>query len=199
MKIGLYGGTFDPVHRGHIDPVLAAVAQLALDEVVYLPTARPPHKTQRRLAPARSRYEMVELAVADHDKVRVSDFELGDSGPSYTIDTIEHFRAADPDVDLHLLLGTDSFLDLDIFRRWRDIVAAVTFAILGRPGVPLEPAPGSAALTAQTDGRVVRIDHPPVDVSSTEVRRYLGRGERPPSGWVPEAVVDYALEHQLYS
>ncbi|MEE2777026.1 MAG: nicotinate (nicotinamide) nucleotide adenylyltransferase [Acidobacteriota bacterium] len=197
--MGIYGGTFDPVHRGHIDPVLAAVGQLGLAEAIYLPTARPPHKAGRPLAPARRRYEMVELAVAGEAHLRVSGFELREDGPAYTIETIEHFRGADPKVDLHLLLGTDSFLELHIFRRWRDIVSAVTFAVLGRSAAPLEPSPGSAAWVARTQGRVVEIDHPPVDVSSTEVRRYLSRGDRPPTGWVPEAVVDYALKHQLYS
>ncbi len=144
MKLGLFGGSFDPIHLGHITPVRAARRELGLDRVIYLPTARPPHKPDRILAPAHARYAMVELALLDEEGLYASAHELTLERPAFTIETLEHFRREMPDAELFLLIGGDSLADLHHWVRWREIPAAARLVVLARPGwdldaVPLDP------------------------------------------------------------
>lgn len=199
MKLGLFGGSFDPIHRGHIEPVQAARKALGLDRVIYLPTAVPPHKPGRVLAPAHARYAMVEMALLEEEGLYASTFELTLERPAYTIETLEHFRETMPGVDLHLLIGGDSYADLDHWVRWREIADAARLVVLTRPGWILEEAflsPDLADLAKS--GRVVFLGQPPVDVSSTRLREMFSRGEQPPAGSVPESVVRYVHKYDLY-
>jgi len=200
-RIGLYGGSFDPIHWGHVRPVLSAVEQLRLDRVVYLPTAQPPHKPGAEFAPALRRFVMVELAVRGDDRLRVSDFELS-ARPSYTIDTIEHFAGREPECELHLLIGSDSLAQIDSWRRWRDILGAVRLGVLARPGWNRDEVLASVSPDARRfvgAETVVWVDSPALEIASTEVRRRLCAGEPVPRDWVPEAVVQYAKKYCLYS
>ncbi|MFY9824748.1 MAG: nicotinate-nucleotide adenylyltransferase [Thermoanaerobaculia bacterium] len=199
MKIGLFGGSFDPIHRGHIEPVRAARRLLGLERVIYLPTATPPHKPRRALAPAHARYAMVELALLDEEGLYVSAYELTPDRPAYTVETLEHFRREMPDVELHLLIGGDSFADFHHWVRWPEIAAAARLVVLARPGwdlgsIPLDP--GVAAL-ARTD-RVVVLRQPAVDVSSTRLREQLATGLPLGAGAVPDLVVRYLQKYGLY-
>jgi nicotinate-nucleotide adenylyltransferase len=200
MKVGLFGGSFDPIHWGHVQPVLDAVETLRLDRVVYLPTGRPPHKPDRRMAPALARYAMAELALLHYDQLQVSGQELSEAAPSYTIDTLLHFRSVATGDQLYLLVGADSFVELHSWHRWKEILEIAEIAVLSRPGVETaDSQPGAPAMVAVGDPTRVRfVANRPLDVSSTEVRRCLARGERPPQGWVPDPVVDFALKYRLY-
>lgn len=199
MKLGLFGGSFDPIHRGHIEPVQAARRELGLDRVIYLPTAVPPHKPGRVLAPAHARYAMVEMALLDEEGLYASPFELTLGRPAYTIETLEHFRSTMAGVDLHLLIGGDSYADLDHWVRWREIPDAARLVVLTRPGWTLEEASLSPELAdlAQS-GTVVFLRQPPVDVSSTRLRELFSRGESPSPGIVPDSVVRYVHKYSLY-
>jgi nicotinate-nucleotide adenylyltransferase len=200
MKIGLFGGSFDPIHWGHVRPVLEAVSTLGLDRVVYLPTGRPPHKPDRRMAPALARYAMTELALLEFDRLQVSAQELSETAPSYTIDTLLHFRSACPSDQLLLLVGADSFVELHSWHRWQEILEIAEIAVLSRPGAGGATAHSSPPAMVMTvdPKRVHFVANRLIEVSSTEVRRCLARGERPPAGWVPEPVVDFALKYRLY-
>jgi len=199
MKVGLFGGSFDPIHRGHIEPVREARRQLGLERVIYLPTATPPHKPRRALAPALARFAMVELALLDEEGLFVSDHELTPDRPAYTVETLEHFRREMPEAELHLMIGGDSFADLHHWVRWPEIAAAARLVVLARPGwdldsIPLDP--GVAAL-ARTD-RVLVLRQPTVDVSSTRLREQLATGLPLAAGTVPELVVRYVHKYGLY-
>lgn len=200
MRLGLYGGSFDPIHFGHVRPVLEAVEQLELDRVIYLPTTQPPHKPATDFAPALRRFAMAELAVVDHDRLQVSDFELA-SGPSYTIDTLEHFAHQQPDADLYLLIGSDSLAEIESWRRWRDLFEVARIAVLRRPGWSRERvlAGASAATRELIIAAVTWVDNEPLEISATEMRRRLRAGDRVPSDWAPAAVVQYARKYSLYS
>jgi nicotinate-nucleotide adenylyltransferase len=199
MKLGLFGGSFDPIHRGHVEPVQAARRALALDRVIYLPTAVPPHKPGRVLAPAHARYAMVEMALLDEEGLYASSFELTLERPAYTIETLEHFRETVPGAELHLLIGGDSYADLDHWVRWPEIVDAARLVVLTRPGWTLEESTLSPELAELArSGRVVFLRQPPVDVSSTRLREIFARGEDPPVGSVPESVVRYVQKYSLY-
>jgi nicotinate-nucleotide adenylyltransferase len=199
MKIGLFGGSFDPIHRGHIAPVQAARRACGLDQVIYLPTALAPHKRRGAGAPPLARYAMAELALLHEPGLVVSPHELTPDRPAYTADTVAHFRALLPGAELHLVLGGDSFLDLPHWVRFADIVAGARLVVLSRPGSSLAPAalpPEVAALAAA--GRVQFVEHEPDPCSSTELRALLARGERPPAGWLPQSVVEFIEKYRLY-
>lgn len=201
MKVGLFGGSFDPIHQGHIEPVLEAQRRLGLDRVVYLPTAMPPHKRERSFAPALARFAMVELALLDHPDLLVSSHELTLAQAAYTVETLAHFHALEPDSELHLLLGADSFLELSSWVRWREIVDAARLAVLTRPGFRLDDlTPGLAPelQVAVDSGRVHFVENAPIAASSTEVRRRLAAGEAIPDGWLSPRVVRYLSKYRLY-
>ena len=203
MKVGLFGGSFDPIHRGHVEPVREARRLLGLDRVIYLPTAKPPHKPGRVLAPPYARYTMVELALLHEEGLCASPHELTVDRPAYTIETLEHFRARMPEARLFLLIGGDSFADLHLWVRWREIPRLARIVVLARPGwdtdnsgnpVPLDP---EVAELARTD-RVLLLRQPPVDVSSTRLRELLAARLPLPEGAVPDLVVRYLQKYDLY-
>lgn len=175
-KLGLFGGSFDPIHRGHVEPVLAAADALRLEQVLYLPTARPPHKSDRDIAPALARYAMVELALLDHDRLRASDVEMTPGSTAYTIDTVAHFKAARPEVEWHYIVGSDAFVDLPHWRRGAELLESVDFVVLSRPGFTLGDliagsAPDDKDLLQRA--RVQSVETGRVDISSTRLRRAL--------------------------
>lgn len=199
-RIGLFGGSFDPIHAGHVALVRAARAALGLERVFFLPTAHPPHKPARRFAPALARYAMAELALLDEEGLFVSTHELG-SDPAYTIETLEHFHAELPGSDLHLLLGGDSLAELPSWRRWRELPVLARLVVLTRPG--WERAARREALppelqAAADAGRLLFVEHEPVPVSATALRAALAAGETPPAGAMHPLVLDYARKYRLY-
>lgn len=199
MKLALFGGSFDPIHRGHIDPVQAARRELGLDRVLYLPTAVPPHKPGRVLAPAHARYAMVEMALLGEEGLYASTFELTLGRPAYTVETLEHFRHTLPDAELVLIIGGDSYAELDHWVRWQEIPDLARLAVLTRPGWTLEESSLSPDLAVLARSGKVRFLHqPPVDISSTRLRDLFSRGEAPPPETVPESVVRYVHKYDLY-
>jgi nicotinate-nucleotide adenylyltransferase len=199
VKVGLFGGSFDPIHRGHIEPVREARRALGLDRVIYLPTAVPPHKPGRKLAPAHSRYAMAEMALLDEEGLYASPHELTLGRPAYTIETLEHFRREMPEAELFLLIGGDSFADLSLWVRWREIPGAARIVVLARPGWDLETVPLDLEVAALgRSGRVIFLEQPPVDISSTRLREILAAGEPVPVGSMPGLVVRYVQKYKLY-
>ena len=201
MKIGLFGGTFDPIHFGHILPVKQARTQLDLDLVIYLPTAIPPHKPGGQVAPPHARWTMVELALLTEPGLVADPFELTPEIEAFTVESVEHFRSAFPDDELYLLIGSDSFAELDTWRRWEELVAMTRLAVLVRPdwrpgALEAQLTPGVAALMG-TD-RVCFVTNRPVAVSATELRQLLATGAQPPAGWLPDLVLQYIQKYNLY-
>lgn len=201
MRLGLFGGSFDPPHRGHIEPVRAARRALGLDRVLFLPTAQPPHKPNRRFAPAFARFAMVEMALLAEEGLYASAHELTPGAPAYTIETLEHFRRDLPGAELWLLVGADSFATLHTWRRYREIVEIVRLGLLPRPGwdldrVEREGAPEVVGTLA--DGRARWVPGVSIDLSSTEIRAAFSRGEDPPEGALAPLVLDYVRKYALY-
>ena len=196
MKIGLYGGSFDPIHHGHIQPVREARDALSLDRVIYLPTANPPHKPKRDGASALARYAMVEIALLPEQSIEVSTFEIED-GVTFTVDTLEHFTGLYPTAQLFLILGSDSFVQLDRWRKWRRILELAELAVLERPGAPALRLPRQLD-EAIDPHRVHRIANAPVAASSTEIRRRVAARSNNLHQLVPALVLDYIAKYDLY-
>lgn len=201
MKIGLFGGTFDPIHFGHILPVQEARAQLGLDRVIYLPTAIPPHKPGGQVAGPHARWTMVEMALLGEPGLVADPYELTPHQEAFTVESVEHFRNTMPDADLYLIIGCDSFAELHTWQRWQDLVSMVKLAVLVRPdwrpgALEAQLTPEVAALTGTEKVRFVA--NRPVSVSATELRRLLAEGTQPPEGWLPDLVLKYIQKYDLY-
>jgi nicotinate-nucleotide adenylyltransferase len=199
VKLALFGGSFDPIHAGHVLPVREARRTLGLDRVLYLPTAHPPHKPRRVMAPPHARYAMVEMALLGEEGLFASPYELTLDRPAYTVETLACFREREPESDLHLIIGGDSFADLHHWVRWQEIAGLARLVVLARPGWDLEESalpPGLKEL-ARSD-QVCFLHQAPVDVSATRLREMFARGEQPPAGWVHESVVRYVQKYDLY-
>jgi nicotinate-nucleotide adenylyltransferase len=139
MRIGLFGGTFNPVHIGHLQAALEVVEKFPLDECYFVPAATPPHKAAGEIVDANIRYDMIRRAVAGQAGLKVSDIELKRSGLSYTVDTVRLFKQRFSDtVRLYLIIGLDAFLELDTWKSYRTLLKSVAFIVMSRPERGLE-------------------------------------------------------------
>ena len=175
MRIGLLGGTFDPVHSGHVDIARWCAGEMRLDQVRFLCTNVPPHKPQP-VADAHHRHAMVALATAAHADFVADPRELTRAGTTYTIDTLEELRRAQPASELVFLAGADSLRDLRAWRRPDDILKIAVIAVVGRDGVDVVAAAGGFGAEIAA-GRIVVLRHQPPPWSSTALRGSLSRGE----------------------
>lgn len=189
------GGTFDPVHYGHLVIAEEARFEFALDRVVWVPAGDPPHKTGRQIVSQEHRYAMVVLATASNPAFDVSRLELEREGPSYTVDTVAAFRELWPEGELFFITGADATLEILTWHRHQDLIAMCRFIAVTRPGYDLERL--SAVLPASYLERISTIQAPGVDISSTGLRDRVEGGE-PIKYLVPEGVEVYIAKHGFY-
>ena len=193
MKIGLFGGTFDPVHIGHLAAARDAAGQLGLDRVILIPAARAPFKEALIAAGGDERLAMLRAAVG-HDRLfEISDFELRRGGVSYTIDTVRHFREQLPDTELYLIVGADQWGRLAEWKDARELVKEVTVVVVERPGSELGTPPAGIG-----DLRWQRCEGHRLDVSASDIRARIREG-RPVDSLVPPAVAAHIRERKLYA
>ncbi len=186
MRLGIFGGTFDPIHNAHLTLARAAVEACALDRLLFIPAAHPPHRSRGPRAGYEDRLRMVELAIAGAPHFAASRLEQGDA-LSYSIDTIRKIEASQPEAELFFLIGADAFAEIKTWKRWEEVVAAVRFIVAARPGAAYSIPPGAAV-------REVPLQ---LDISSSKVRALLEAGAAGIP--VPEAVVGYIRALGLYA
>lgn len=190
-RVGLFGGSFNPPHVGHLVVAEGARDAAALDRVLWMPAATPPHKRDDDLPAAEHRLAMTRLATEDHGAFAVSDLELRRAGVSYTVDTLQTLQAEHPGAELLLLIGGDSLAQFHTWREPDEILRRVELLVYPRPGFDL------SAVDAAVRRRATVLDRPLLDLSSTAVRDLLRAG-RSARYLVPDAVLAYAEEHGLY-
>ncbi|EJV1368947.1 nicotinate-nucleotide adenylyltransferase [Pseudomonas aeruginosa] len=207
-RIGLFGGTFDPVHIGHMRSAVEMAEQFALDELRLLPNARPPHRETPQVSAAQ-RLAMVERAVAGVERLTVDPRELKRDKPSYTIDTLESVRAElAADDQLFMLIGWDAFCGLPTWHRWEALLDHCHIVVLQRPDADSEPPESLRDLLAARSvadpqalkgpgGQITFVWQTPLAVSATQIRALLGAG-RSVRFLVPDAVLNYIEAHHLY-
>ncbi len=198
MKIGILGGTFDPIHMGHLSIADAAMTQARLDRVLFIPAGHPRLKQSEPQASIEQRLEMVRLATADETRYQVSDIEANRPGPTYSVDTLEELSATlGAGTDLFFILGLDVLGQLD---QWKDperLLGLCRLLVLDRPGEQDFSWPDFYRWVPQAEGRVQGIDAPLVDVSATELRGRAAAGESL-AGQTPGAVAVYIGQQSLY-
>jgi nicotinate-nucleotide adenylyltransferase len=205
LAIGILGGTFDPIHHGHLRPAQEALQKLALTEVRFVPGGHPPHRPAP-VATSAQRLAMVELAIRGVPDFRVDDRELRRAGPSYTVLTLESLRAELGGVPLCLLIGMDQFRGFESWHRWQEIPELAHIAVLSRPGTRPGTLPAWAKARVAEDhsvlqrtpaGRLVFLDVSPQDISGSRIRTVLAQGGSV-AGMLPEAVLEYIQANHLY-
>lgn len=207
MKIGVLGGTFDPIHLGHIAAAAAAQDAVSLDAVLLVPSRIPPHRADPTTASAEDRFAMTELAARERPSWMASRLEIDREGPSYTYDTLVELRKAPSQI--FFITGADAFAEIATWSRYPAVLDLANFVVVSRPGITLDslrdrvPAAfpstslraGSRESSAPT--RVILVEAHTPDVSSTEIRRRARAGESL-SGLVPDSVANYITTHRLY-
>lgn len=207
MRTGLFGGTFDPIHVGHLDVAVAARRALELDCVRLVPASVPPHRSAPR-ASAAHRFAMAALAVASLDGLVVSDIEMAVGGPSYTSDTLDRVEASGTRLgQVYFITGADAFRDIASWRNYPALLDRCHFVVVSRPGVPagllreampaLAPRMRDAPCATPAGPSIFLVDAPTTGVSSTDVRRALAAGASL-AGLVPAAVEAHIVKHGLY-
>jgi nicotinate-nucleotide adenylyltransferase len=195
MRMGVLGGTFDPIHLGHLAAAEAAIECADLDEVMFVPTGNPPHRP-RALATDEQRLEMVRLATADEPRFAVSDVELVREGPSYTLDTLLALRGANPHAEIFLILGWDAASQIRSWHRPAEVLSLAPVIIVSRPGRS-SPSMEDVAAAGIDGARAVLCPHPTPAVSASDIRKAIAAGESV-AGKVPEAVARYIAGRRLY-
>ncbi len=186
-RIGILGGTFNPIHIGHLMIAQRVLEKLGLDKVIFVPTCLPPHKSGRNLIDARNRLRMTRLAVRGNRHFEVSSFEVRRGGKSYSVDTVRYFRRCYPEAKLFFIIGSDHIAKLHTWKNIQEVARIVSFIAVYRPGF--------RAIRSQTGVKSMII--PGVHTSSSDIRRRLVAGKTV-KHLIPENVLRYIRKHKLY-
>ncbi len=213
-RLGLFGGTFNPIHNGHLKVAREASRFFSLDKVLFIPSHLPPHKPAWEVVSGEDRLRMVELAIAGYPQFEASAVEVERPGPSYSIVTIKEIKKEYPAAEIFFLVGIDAFLEIKTWRDYDQVLRSCSFIVVSRPGYDLNQA--AAVLGKEWKDRVIEVNktafiHQPakagpliflfpmasLEISSSEIRRRLHERE-PVSGMLPEAVEKYIQQNKLY-
>lgn len=192
-RIGVMGGTFDPIHHGHLVAASEAQASLSLNEVVFVPTGQPWQKAEQRVSAAEHRYLMTVIATASNPRFTVSRVDIDREGPTYTVDTLRDLQQVYPDAELFFITGADALTEIFSWRDVDDLFARAQFVGCTRPGFVMD----AERLAQIPQDRVRILEIPALAISSTDCRRRIAAAE-PISYLVPDAVVEYIAKYDLY-
>lgn len=202
--IGILGGTFDPIHLGHIYIALAVLEKLKLQEIKFLPCYQPVHRNLPSASP-KDRVAMINIGIKDYNSFTVDEREFRRGGPSYMIDTLISLRNEYPTTPLCLILGMDAYSNIQTWKRWQELLEYAHFIVVTRPCLhpsvqALKPFETSekAKLFEQLSGSILFLDIKPCDITATEIRRRI-KEKQEVTPLLPPGVYDYILEHRLYN
>ncbi|GAX89227.1 nicotinate-nucleotide adenylyltransferase [Effusibacillus lacus] len=198
MRMGLFGGTFDPIHIGHLVAARLAKEALQLDRVIFIPSGIPPHKSGREITPAGNRFEMVKLAVEQEPDFSVSDWEIRREVPSYTVDTLESFASQFPDDELYFIVGADMLYDFPNWHNPGRILEICQVIGMTRPGFALDECRTLLRTSMLLpEHRIHFVEMPGLEISSTWLRDRL-RQRRSVHYLIPDRVIRFIEENGLY-
>ncbi len=220
MRVGLFGGTFDPIHNGHLWAAQEVKISFNLDQIYLIPAAVPPHKTRGMVASADDRLQMINLAIADLSGITVTDVELRRPGPSYTIDTVRHFKHMLKKVSqIFLMMGLDAFLEINTWKSYKELLEQIAFIVVARPtethsdakqgwkiledyfksslSTDYKLSAGANYYMAKGKQPIYFCDVRALDISSTFIREKV-KEKKPIENWVPRQVAEYIQLKGLY-
>ena len=198
MRIGVMGGTFDPIHIGHLVAASEVAHRFSLDRVVFVPTGQPWQKSDRRVSSAEDRYLMTEIATADDERFSVSRVDVDRDGPTYTVDTLRDIRAEiGEEHDYHFITGADALASILSWQDWEELFALAKFVGVSRPGFDLNAEHLAGHLDTMPADAVTLIEIPALAISSTDIRNRVSEG-KPIWYLVPDGIVQFIAKHGLY-
>lgn len=195
-KTGIFGGTFNPIHKGHMHLADTVSDKLSLDRLIFMPSNIPPHKSSENLCDNRSRFEMCKLAAESDRRYEVSDFEITREGKSYSVYTVEYMKKVYPDDELYMLLGSDMLLTFDKWFKFEEILKNVTLAVVSRENDDMSLLEEKARILRKYGG-IELLTASPFPLSSTDIRTKIKNSEKY-SCLLPEKVVQYIRLNNLY-
>ncbi|GAB6100226.1 nicotinate-nucleotide adenylyltransferase [Halanaerocella petrolearia] len=195
LTIGIMGGTFDPIHNGHLLTAECAAYQYDLDQVIFVPSGNPPHKTEQRITDAEDRYVMALLATMSNPKFTVSRIEIDRTGLSYTIDTVRAFKEIYPEAEIYFITGADAILEIFTWKNPEELLKEAKFIAASRPGYSLSKL-GQEVYDSYRDSIHI-LEIPNLAISSTDIRHRIEAG-RTIKYQLPEEVEAYIGKHDLY-
>jgi len=195
VKTGLFGGTFDPIHNGHIKVAQSAKQRLGLDRIIFIPSGDPPHKKDKQVTDKHKRLAMVETALSDTD-ILVSDWEVQQDAKSYSVELIKHFQKEYPEDELYFIIGADSFRDLPTWWHYRELLSLCSLVVMARPDTDKQELLSRFEGT-EVPPRVFYLEGLLMDISSTQIREMVAEG-KDISHLVPQSVAFYIKNQGLY-
>ncbi len=198
-RIGIIGGTFDPIHYGHLILAEHVRNKVGLDKVVFIPAKIPPHKQGRQITASRNRYEMVELAIASNPMFEASDIEISSDEVSYTIHTLEKLiNFYGESTDFYFITGSDTIFEIEQWFEFEKLLKSAGFVVGKRPGFKESPLGSHVAyLNKKYGARISIVDIPEVDISSTDIKNRI-RDQQSIKYLLPEIVEKYIIDNKLY-
>ncbi len=198
MKTGIFGGTFNPIHNGHVNLVDRISEKVSLDRILVIPTNIPPHKLTPDLADDDARLEMCRLAFEDNPKAEISDYEIIQGGKSYTILTLEHLKTIYPHDKFYLIIGSDMLLTFHEWKEYQKILKLCTIVAAARSKADIEKIKPYAQKLIAMGGKCIIVDVEPYEISSTKLRELIVNNEQY-TCYLPEKVVKYIASKKLYT
>lgn len=194
-RIGLFGGTFDPPHTGHIELAKRVLSDFNLSKIILIPAGNPPHKTDKIITDKYHRFEMVKIAASGHAGLEVSDFDIKRETPNYSYITIDHFKKMYPKDEIFFIIGADSLRDLPLWMNYKELLTMCTFIVVPRPGID-ESDYFSKYSPDDPEPKLLFLEDFSYDLSSTELRKKLATGAA--TAGLPEGIKEYIEENGLY-
>ena len=196
-KIGILGGTLDPIHNGHMSMAECAKNQLNLDKVIIMPTPNPPHKNAKNISDANIRLWMVKIAIENIDYLEYSDFEMKREGIIYTSETLELFIKENPESEIYFIMGADSLLSIETWHKPEKIFKQCNVVVVDRDNSDEKITKQISYLEQKYEARIIYLNMPMVDISSTNIKERI-RNNAPITNLVPKKVEEYILQNKLY-
>lgn len=199
MRIGIMGGTFDPIHNGHLLIAEQARGFLSLDKIIFIPSGRPPHKMGRKIIDGKTRLEMLELAISDNEYFIASDMEIKRPGKTYTIDTLlEVKQEYGLETDIYFIIGSDTLFELESWKSWVDVNKNCSFVLMKRPGFEtVKEDKHINLLLEKYNSKIINCDSSTIDISSSTLREKLRNGKTV-RYLIPDTVLDYINRNRIY-
>lgn len=195
---GIFGGTFDPIHNGHLHIAYEALYKLGLDKVIFIPSGNPPHKTDKIVTDAQIRFTLVKETIENEKKFQVSDYEIKKKNLSYTYETLKFFNSLQPEIEWYFITGVDCLMEIDTWKNVHQILSQCKFVVFNRPGYNKQDIESQKRkIEEKYDKKIIFLDIPILEISSTQIREKIKKGESV-SYLIPEKVNYLLNKMELY-